>query len=115
MTVKTTWAITRFERSKDSGIVFSAEYLVVTEDDEKGDAAQRISSINLEPPTGTPVAFKDITKDLALKWVKDTLDADNAKDKENGPSSKDVEDRLLDSLKARRIESPNICSGLPWS
>tara|TARA_B100000902_G_C26720743_1_gene626482 strand:- start:89 stop:445 length:357 start_codon:yes stop_codon:yes gene_type:complete len=114
MTVKTTWSITRLERAKDSGIVSSAEYRVVTTDDEKADAVQRLSSINFEPPTGTPVAFKDITQDIAIKWVKDTLDAINTKNNEDGFSTKQLEDNLLNQLEARRKENPNHVSGLPW-
>ena len=63
MTVKTTWSISRIDRYKDTGIVYTIEYKVETADDEKGDAAYRTSAVNLEPPTGTAVAFKDITKD----------------------------------------------------
>lgn len=115
MAIKNTWSIQRIERAKDTGIVALIEYRVGAADDEKKDAAYEQASIHLEAAPSSPVAFEDITNDLAIKWVKDTLDARNAKGEEFGPSSKDVEDRLLNSLAVTRTSTPNVAYGNPWS
>ena len=115
MAIKNTWSIQRIEREKATGIVALIEYRVAAEDDEKKDAAYEQASIHLEAAPESPVAFEAITNDLAIKWVKDTLDARNAKGEEFGPSSKDVEDRLLNSLAVQREFTPDVMYGFPWS
>tara|TARA_B100000131_G_scaffold148103_1_gene143923 strand:+ start:1905 stop:2252 length:348 start_codon:yes stop_codon:yes gene_type:complete len=115
MAIKNTWSIQRIERAKDTGLVALIEYRVEAADDVKKDAAYEQASIHLADAPESPVAFEDITNDLAIKWVKDTLDARNAKGEEFGPSSKGIEDALLNSLAVQREHTPNIAYGNPWS
>ncbi len=115
MAIKNTWSIQRIERAKATGIVALIEYRVAAEDDEKKDAAYEQASIHLEAAPESPVAFEDITNDLAIKWVKDTLDARNAKGEEFGPSSKGIEDGLLNQLDVLRTHKSLIAYGNPWS
>lgn len=115
MAITNTWSIQKIERAKDTGLVALIEYRVAAADDEKKDAAYEQASIHLEAAPSSPVEFEKITNDLAIKWVKDTLDARNAKGEEFGPSSKIVEDRLLNKLAGQREFTPNVAYGNPWS
>ena len=115
MAIANTWSILRIERAKTTGIVSLIEYRVAAADDENKDAAYEQASIHLEDAPESPVAFEAITNDLAIQWVKDTLDARNAKGEEFGPSSKGIEDGLLNQLDVLRTHKSLIAYGNPWS
>ena len=73
MTYPLTWSIPSLERVTSTGIVYIAHYNVVATSDD-GFTASSYGSIGLPAPDpSTTVPYQDITQDMAIGWVKNTL------------------------------------------
>ncbi len=100
----TTWTIAQLDRELADGFVYTVHYQVDTTDGTY--SAGAYGSVGLEKPD-TLVAYKDLTSDVVVKWVKAKLDADEA-----GTVAK-IEAALTANITEQK--TPTVGTGTPWS
>ena len=100
----TTWTIKQLDRELADGYVHTAHYTVDATDGTY--SAGAYGSVGLEKPD-TLVAYKDLTSETVIGWVKAKLDAEEA-----GTVAK-VEAALAAQIAEQK--TPTIGSGIPWS
>lgn len=116
--ISTTWAIANLERHTNSGIVYTAHWVVNartegaegTEGDDYPTPAVTASagaygSIGLEVPAegDTPIPFEELTQEIVVGWVKDKLGEEQVTSTEAALAT-----QIADQL------APKTASGLPW-
>ena len=99
MTLATTWGIVQLERNTADGKVTAVHYTVSATDGTHTTSAY--GSVGVAGDLVVPYA--DVTKELALKWVKSGLGAEGITKLE------EVLQGQLDNL-----ETPKTAVGLPW-
>ena len=100
----TTWTIAQLDRELADGYVYTVHYRVDATDGTY--SAGAYGSVSLEKPD-TLVAYKDLTSETVIGWVKAKLDAEEA-----GTVAK-VEAALAAQIAEQK--TPTIGSGIPWS
>ena len=100
----TTWTIAQLDRELADGYVYTVHYKVDATDGTY--SAGAYGSVGLEKPD-TLVAYKDLTSDVVIGWVKAKLDADNAGTVAN------VEAALAANIAEQK--TPTVGKGIPWS
>ena len=100
----TTWTIAQLDRELADGYVYTAHYRVDATDGTY--SAGAYGSVALEKPE-TLVAYKDLTSDVVIGWVKAKLDAEEA-----GTVAK-IEAALAANIAEQK--TPTVGSGIPWS
>ena len=100
----TTWTIAQLDRELADGYVYTVHYRVDATDGTY--SAGAYGSVGLEKPE-TLVAYKDLTSDVVIGWVKAKLDADNAGTVAN------VEAALAANIAEQK--TPTVGKGIPWS
>lgn len=103
MSTTFTWNIADLVFRTSDGIVFTAHYTVNAVDDIY--EAGSYGSVNLpEPAEGdTVIPYNDITPEIAVGWVKDTL---------GDEVTAEIQDQL--QIKIDEQRNPIKASGLPW-
>lgn len=98
-----TWAVANLERHTADGIVYTVHYTVSAEDGTYNAGAY--GSIGLEAPAegDTPVPFADLTEEIVVGWVHDSLTAEKVAE---------VEAALQAQLDEQH--APSKASGTPW-
>ena len=99
----TTWKIAQLDRELADGYVYTVHYTVDATDGTY--SAGAYGSVGLEKPE-TLVAYKDLTSETVIGWVKAKLDAEEA-----GTVAK-VEAALAANIAEQK--TPTKGSGLPW-
>ena len=100
----TTWTIAQLDRELADGYVYIVHYKVDATDGTY--SAGAYGSVGLEKPD-TLVAYKDLTSETVIEWVKAKLDAEKA-----GTVAK-VEAALAANIAEQK--TPTVGSGIPWS
>ena len=100
----TNWTIAQLDRELADGYVYTVHYRVDATDGTY--SAGAYGSVGLEKPD-TLVAYKDLTSETVIGWVKAKLDAEEA-----GTVAK-VEAALAAQIAEQK--TPTIGSGIPWS
>ena len=100
----TTWTIKQLDRELADGYVHTAHYTVDATDGTY--SAGAYGSVGLEKPDKL-VAYKDLTSDVVVGWVKAKLDADNAE------TVAKVEAALAANIAEQK--TPTVGTGIPWS
>ena len=100
----TTWTIAQLDRELADGYVYTVHYRVDATDGTY--SAGAYGSVGLEKPDKL-VAYKDLTSETVIGWVKAKLDAEEA-----GTVAK-VEAALAAQIAEQK--TPTIGSGIPWS
>ena len=100
----TTWTIAQLDRELADGYVYTVHYRVDATDGTY--SAGAYGSVGLEKPE-TLVAYKDLTSDVVIGWVKAKLDAEEA-----GTVAK-IEAALAAQIAEQK--TPTVGSGIPWS
>ena len=100
----TTWTIAQLDRELADGYVYTVHYRVDATDGTY--SAGAYGSVGLEKPD-TLVAYKDITSETVIGWVKAKLDAQEAGTVAN------IEAALAANIAEQK--TPTKGSGLPWS
>jgi len=99
MTLATTWDIVQLERNTDDGKVTVVHYTVSATDGTH--TTDAYGSVGVAGDLVVPYA--DVTKELALKWVKSGLGEEGIEK---------LEEVLQGQLDA--LETPKTAVGLPW-
>jgi hypothetical protein len=63
--------------------------------------AESIGSVDIPSPTGKPIPFADLTEEIVLGWLADSLDLEA------------IEANLTERNEA--ITNPKTATGLPWN
>ena len=100
MTATITWSINTLERLTSDGYVYTAHYRVDGADDSY--KAGAYGSQPFERPE-TLIPFADLTEDIVIGWVKDTLGAEKVASIEAAIQSQIDEQR-----------TPSKATGTPW-
>ena len=100
----TTWTIAQLDRELADGYVYTVHYKVDATDGTY--SAGAYGSVGLEKPDKL-VAYKDLTSDVVVGWVKAKLDADNAE------TVAKVEAALAANIAEQK--TPTVGTGIPWS
>ena len=100
----TTWTIKQLDRELADGYVHTAHYTVDATDGTY--SAGAYGSVGLEKPD-TLVAYKDLTSETVIGWVKAKLDAQEAGTVAN------IEAALAAQIAEQK--TPTVGSGIPWS
>ena len=99
-----TWKVEQLDRELADGYVYQVHYSVNGDDGTYQTRA--IGTVNLEKPE-TLVAFKDLTEETVIGWVKAKLTAENA------DAIKNIEAAITAALTEQK--TPTKGQGLPWS
>ena len=100
----TTWTIAQLDRELADGYVYTVHYRVDATDGTY--SAGAYGSVGLEKPD-TLVAYKDLTSDVVIGWVKAKLDAEEAGTVSN------IETALAANIAEQK--TPTVGKGIPWS
>ena len=100
----TTWTIKQLDRELADGYVYTVHYTVDATDNTY--SAGAYGSVGLEKPD-TLVAYKDLTSETVIGWVKAKLDAQEAGTVAN------IEAALAAQIAEQ--QTPTVGSGIPWS
>ena len=100
----TTWTIAQLDRELADGYVYTVHYTVDATDNTY--SAGAYGSVGLEKPD-TLVAYKDLTSETVIGWVKAKLDAQEAGTVAN------IEAALAAQIAEQK--TPTVGSGIPWS
>ena len=110
MTTTFSWAIANLERHTNSGIVYTAHWVVnaTTESGAEGSAggtAGAYGSIGLEAPAegDTIIPYADLTQEIVVGWVKEKLGEEQVTSTEAALAT-----QIADQL------APKTAAGLPW-
>ena len=103
MSSTVTWSVNNLERYVVTGLVYSVHYSVDARDEVYNEGAY--GSIALNPPEDyVPVTpFDELTEEVVLGWVKDTLGEEKVAE---------IEAVLSERLAEK--SSPTKAAGLPW-
>ena len=99
-----TWKVEQLDRELADGYVYQVHYSVNGDDGTYQTRA--IGTVNLEKPE-TLVAFKDLTEETVIGWVKAKITADNA------DAVKNIEAAITAAITEQK--TPTKGQGLPWS
>ena len=99
MTTTFSWAIAQLERNTADGIVFTVHWTVATNDGTYTSSAY--GSIGLEQPEGNVIPYADLTPELVIGWVPDTVEV---------PAIEAALQAQLDEQAA-----PTKAAGVPWA
>ena len=99
-----TWKVEELDRELADGYVYQVHYSVNGDDGTYQTRA--VGSIGLEKPE-TLVAFKDLTEETVIGWVKAKITADNA------DAVKNIEAAITENITEQK--TPTKGQGLPWS
>ena len=99
-----TWKVEQLDRELADGYVYQVHYSVNGDDGTYQTRA--VGSIGLEKPE-TLIAYKDLTEETVIGWVKAKLTAENA------DAIKNIEDAITANLTEQK--TPTKGQGLPWS
>lgn len=95
------WAISNMERNATTGVIRCADWTLTAT--QSGQSVAAFGSVGVNPP-GDPVPFGELTEELVIGWVQDSLGEDQI----NG---------LKEALAAQLAErvAPVSISGVPWA
>ena len=99
-----TWKVEQLDRELADGYVYQVHYSVNGDDGTYQTRA--VGSTGLEKPE-TLIAYKDLTEETVIGWVKAKLTAENA------DAIKNIEDALTATITEQK--TPTKGQGLPWS
>ena len=100
----TTWTIAQLDRELADGYVYTVHYKVDATDGTY--SAGAYGTVGLEKPD-TLVAYKDLTSDTVIGWVKAKLIA------EDSEAVTKIESALAANIAEQK--TPTVGTGLPWS
>ena len=100
----TTWTIAQLDRELADGYVYTVHYKVDATDGTY--SAGAYGTVGLEKPD-TLVAYKDLTSDTVIGWVKAKLFA------EDSEAVTKIESALATNIAEQK--TPTVGTGLPWS
>jgi len=100
----TTWTIAQLDRELADGFVYTVHYKVDATDGTY--SAGAYGSVGLEKPE-TLVAYKDLTSDVVVGWVKAKLIT------EDSEAVTKIEAALATQITEQK--TPTVGSGIPWS
>ena len=100
----TTWTIAQLDRELADGYVYTVHYKVDATDGTY--SAGAYGTVGLEKPD-TLVAYKDLTSDTVIGWVKAKLIA------EDSEAVTKIESALATNIAEQK--TPTVGTGLPWS
>ena len=99
-----TWKVEQLDRELADGYVYQVHYSVNGSDGTYQTRA--VGSTGLEKPE-TLIAYKDLTEETVIGWVKAKLTAENA------DAIKNIEDAITTAITEQK--TPTKGQGLPWS
>ena len=100
----TTWTIAQLDRELADGYVYKVHYRVNATDGTY--SAGAYGTVGLDKPD-TLVAYKDLTSETVIGWVKAKLIA------EDSEAVTKIEATLAASIAEQK--TPTVGSGIPWS
>jgi hypothetical protein len=101
MTTTTTWKIANLERETADGYVFTAHYVIDSNDGTY--SAGAYGSIGLERPEGQLIPFDSLTEEIVVQWVKDKFGTEKVEE---------IEAALQSQLDEKH--APSKAAGVPW-
>ena len=97
-----TWTIANLEYTNDDNkAVTIAHWRVSAQDGEYTASSYGTQSFEADPESPDYVAFADLTEEVVIGWVKDSLDTEA------------LEEGLASQIEAQK--APATLSGLPWA
>ena len=97
-----TYTIANIEYTNDDNkAVTIAHWRVSAQDGDYTASSYGTQSFEADPESPDYVAFADLTEEIVLAWVKDSLDTD------------EIEANLASQIEAQK--APATLSGLPWA
>ena len=102
--MKITWKVEQLDRELADGYVYQVHYSVNGEDGTYQTRA--VGSLGLEKPE-TLVAYKDLTEETIIGWLKAKLTAENA------DAITNIEAAITAGITEQK--TPTKGQGLPWS
>lgn len=94
------WIITQMEAVQASGMVFVVNWLVYAVDEEANVITGYVGSIDLSTGSEDFIPYNDLTEEVVLGWVWQTID------------KSDIEQKMAGTLQDK-IDGTTV-SGLPW-
>jgi hypothetical protein len=99
------WTIHQLERKSNDGFVVNVHWRYsMTDTDESGKTyyadTYSVASYNQDPETEDYIPYEELTKDIVVGWVKESIDLEA------------IEQSLEDQIEAQK--NPPILKGLPW-
>ena len=96
------WTIANVEYTNDDNkAVTIAHWRVSAQDGDYTASSYGTQSFEADPESPDYVAFADLTEEIVIGWVKDSLDTD------------EIEANLASQIEAQK--APATLSGLPWA
>ena len=113
MTTSITWDISKLNYMTEDQYVYSIEYIISAKDDKYPQyEAKNIETVDLKKPD-TLIPYTDITKDTAIKWVKDRINELNTED---NIRNLNVTDKEVNTEATLKLDiTPDKLSGIPWT
>ena len=100
--MNTTYTIANIEYTNDDNkAVTIAHWRVSAQDGDYTASSYGTQSFEADPESPDYVAFADLTEEVVIGWVKDSLDTD------------EIEANLASQIEAQK--EPATLSGLPWA
>ena len=100
--MNTTYTIANLEYTNDDNkAVTIAHWRVTAQDDTYTASSYGTQSFEADPESPDYVAFADLTEEVVIGWVKDSMDTD------------EIEANLASQIEAQK--APATLSGLPWA
>ena len=100
--MNTTYTIANLEYTNDDNkAVTIAHWRVTAQDGDYTASSYGTQSFEADPESPDYVAFADLTEEVVIGWVKDSMDTD------------EIEANLASQIEAQK--TPATLSGLPWA
>ena len=100
--MNTTYTIANLEYTNDDNkAVTIAHWRVSAQDGDYTASSYGTQSFEADPESPDYVAFADLTEEVVIGWVKDSMDTD------------EIEANLASQIEAQK--TPATLSGLPWA
>jgi proteasome lid subunit RPN8/RPN11 len=97
------WGIAQLERSVDSGGVITAHYQVEARDEKLFADFHSSQYFTPDPSSDDFIAFEDLTEEIVLGWVKESI---------GDSKTSEIENELLQKINEQKSRAYK--SGLPW-
>ena len=101
------WIIHQLERKADNGFVVTVHWrLTMTDTDENGKKwyADTYSVLSYEQREEDVIPFEDLTEDIVIGWVEETLGEEKIAE---------MEAALIANIESQK--NPPVIAGVPWS
>ena len=111
MTASVTWSITDMRRNAADGGVFEVRWSATATDDVEADCMAVESGKHVcepDPSSAGFVAYDDLTEEVVIGWVKDSLATGE-------DTASEIESRLKDKVEAQVARKTSEAIGMPWA